>query len=90
MAWQESTAAKAGVFAALVAGLVLIAAVSGGVGNPLRVLVPVLLLSPVWVLALAALLLLHSRLERSAARRLPPGPGQPGADRAAARRRGAG
>jgi hypothetical protein len=68
---QESNAAKAGVLASLVAGMMLVAAVGNGVGNPLQVLAAVLLLSPVWVLALAGLLLLHSRLDRRAAARLP-------------------
>ena len=68
---QESNAAKAGVFAALVAGVVVVAAIGNG-SNPLHVLAAVLLLSPVWMLALAGLLLLHSRLEKHAARRLPP------------------
>jgi Domain of unknown function (DUF1707) len=71
---QESHAAKAGMFAALVAGVVMVAAV-GGNRNPLHVLVAVLLLSPAWMLALGGLLLLHSRLEKRAIRRLPPGPG---------------
>jgi hypothetical protein len=71
---RESNAAKAGAFAALVAGVVVVAAVSGN-NNPLRVLAAVLLLSPAWMLALAGLLLLHSRLDKRATRRLPPGPG---------------
>jgi hypothetical protein len=70
---QESNAAKAGVFTALVAGVVLVASI-GDNGNPLHVLATVLLLSPVWMLALAGLLLLHSRLEKraEAARRAGP------------------
>jgi hypothetical protein len=74
---QESNAAKASVYAILVAGVMMVAAVGNGIGNPLHVLAVVLLLSPVWMLALAGLLLLHSRLEERGARRLPPGP--PGA-----------
>src|SRR5439155_9467519 len=74
---QQSNAAKAGMFAALVAGVVLIAAISNN-GSPLQVLATMLLLSPVWMLVLGGLLLLHSRLEKRATRRLPPGPG-PGA-----------
>jgi hypothetical protein len=70
---QESNAAKAGAFAAMVAGVVVVAAVSGN-NNPLHVLAAVLLLSPAWMLALAGLLLLHSRLDKRATRRLPPGP----------------
>jgi Domain of unknown function (DUF1707) len=64
---RESNAAKAGAFAALVAGMVVIAAVGSGSSNPLQVLATVLLLSPVWMLVLAGLLLLHSRLDRRAA-----------------------
>jgi hypothetical protein len=64
---RESNAAKAGAFAALVAGMVMIAAVGSGSANPLQVLATVLLLSPVWMLVLAGLLLLHSRLDRRAA-----------------------
>jgi hypothetical protein len=36
---QESNAAKAGAFAALVAGMVVVAAVGSGSANPLQVLV---------------------------------------------------
>ena len=68
---QESTAAKAGVFAGLVAGVAVVAAM-GNSGNPLQVLAAVLLLSPVWLLALAGLLYLHAQLEKHAARRVPP------------------
>jgi hypothetical protein len=64
---RESNAAKAGAFAAVVAGLVVVAAVGGGSASPLQVLATVLLLSPVWTLVLAGLLLLHSRLDRRAA-----------------------
>jgi hypothetical protein len=74
---QESNAARAGVFATLVAGMMMVSAVGNGIGNPLHVLAVVLLFSPVWMLALGGLLLLHSRLENRGARRLPPGP--PGA-----------
>ena len=63
---RESNAAKAGAFAALVAGMVVVAAVGGGSANPLQVLAAVLLLSPVWMLALAGFLLLHARLDRRA------------------------
>jgi hypothetical protein len=73
---RESDAAKAGAFAALVAGMVVVAAVGNGSANPLQELAAVLVLSPVWMLALVGLLLLHSRLDRRAAGRLPPGPGQ--------------
>jgi hypothetical protein len=66
----------AGVYVTLVAGLFLIAAISNGTGNPLTLLGSVLFLSPVWLLALVGLLALHSRLDRRAAGRLPPGPGQ--------------
>ena len=68
---QESTAAKAGVFAGMVAGVAVVAAVGNG-GNPLQVLAAVLLLSPVWLLALAGLLYLHARMEKHTARRVPP------------------
>ena len=68
---QETTAAKAGVFAGMVAGVAVVAAIGNG-GNPLQVLAAVLLLSPVWLLALAGLLFLHARLEKHAARRVPP------------------
>ena len=73
---RQGSLAKAGVYVTLVAGLFLIAAISNGNGNPLTLLGSVLFLSPVWLLALAGLLALHSRLDRRAARRLPPGPGQ--------------
>jgi len=72
---RESNAAKAGAFAALVAGRVVIAAVGSGSANPLQVLATVLLLSPVWMLALGGLLLLHSRLDRRTAGRSPARPG---------------
>lgn len=74
---QESNAAKAGVFTTLVAGMMMVSAVGNGIANPLHVLAVVLLFSPVWMLALGGLLLLHSRMEARGARRLPPGP--PGA-----------
>jgi hypothetical protein len=86
---QESNAARAGLLTALVAGVVVVAAVSGN-SNPLHVLATVLLLSPAWMLALAGLLLLHSRLEKSATRRLPPGSGQPGPGLPGQRHAGAG
>jgi len=71
---RESSAAKAGVFVTLVAGMIVVSAVSNGIANPLYVLAVVLLFSPVWMLALGGLLLLHSRMEDRGARRLPPGP----------------
>ncbi len=71
---QQSSVAKAGVFAGLVVGVALVAAI-GNSGNPLQVLAAVLLLSPVWLLALAGLLFLHARLEKRATRRIPPDPG---------------
>ena len=74
MARLQSSAAKAGVFAGLVAGVAVVAAV-GNSTNPFQVLAALLLLSPVWLLALAGLLFLHARLEKRAARRIPPGPG---------------
>ena len=74
---RESNAAKAGVFVTLVAGMIMVSAVGNGIANPLHVLAVVLLFSPVWMLALGGLLLLHSRMEDRGARRLPPGP--PGA-----------
>lgn len=73
---RQASLAKAGVYVTLVAGLFLIAAISNGNGNPLTLLGSVLFLSPVWLLALVGLLALHSRLDRRAARRLPPGSGQ--------------
>jgi hypothetical protein len=57
--------------------MIMVSAVSNGIANPLHVLAVVLLFSPVWMLALGGLLLLHSRMEDRGARRLPPGP--PGA-----------
>jgi len=60
----ESSAAKAGVYVALVAGLFLVAAISNGTGNPLAWLGSALFLSPIWLLALAGLLALHARLDR--------------------------
>lgn len=73
---RQNSLAMAGVYVTLVAGLFLIAAISNGSGNPLTLLGSVLFLSPVWLLALVGLLALHSRLDRRAAGRLPPGPGQ--------------
>jgi hypothetical protein len=73
---QEGSLAGAGVYVATVAGLFLVAAISNGSGNPLTVVGTVLFLSPIWLLALAGLLALHSRLDRRAAGRLPPGPGR--------------
>jgi len=66
--------------ATLVAGVMLVALIGNGIGSPLHVLAIVLLLSPVWMLALGGVLLLHSRPSRPedrSARQLPPGP--PGA-----------
>jgi hypothetical protein len=74
---RESNAAKADVFVTLVAGMIMVSAVGNGIANPLHVLAVVLLFSPVWMLALGGLLLLHSRMEDRGARRLPPSP--PGA-----------
>ena len=71
---QQSRAAKAGVLAGVVVGMAVVAAI-GDSANPLQVLAAVLLLSPVWLLALAGLLFLHARLEKRATRRIPPDPG---------------
>jgi Domain of unknown function (DUF1707) len=68
--------ARAGVYVTVVAGLVLIAAIGNGSGNPVMVLGTVLFLSPIWLLALAGLLALHARLDRRATGQLPPDPGQ--------------
>ena len=71
---REGNRAEARVLATLVAGVTLVALIGNGIGSPLHVLAIVLLLSPVWMLALAGLLLLHSRLEKhaEAARRAGP------------------
>lgn len=74
---REGNRAEARVLATLVAGVTLVALIGNGIGSPLHVLAIVLLLSPVWMLALGGLLLLHSRLGDRGTRRLPPGP--PGA-----------
>jgi uncharacterized protein DUF1707 len=77
---REGNRAEARVLATLVAGVMLVALVGNGIGSPLHVLAIVLLLSPVWMLALGGILLLHSRPSRPedrSARQLPPGP--PGA-----------
>ena len=77
---QEGNRAEARVLATLVAGVMLVALIGNGIGSPLHVLAIVLLLSPVWMLALGGVLLLHSRPSRPedpGARQLPPGP--PGA-----------
>jgi len=74
---REGNRAEARVLATLVAGVMLVALIGNGIGSPLHVLAIVLLLSPVWMLALGGLLLLHSRLEDRGTRRLPPRP--PGA-----------
>ena len=63
---QKGSPVGAGVYVAAVAGLFLVAAISNGSGNPLTVLGTVLFLSPIWLLALAGLLALHSRLDRHA------------------------
>lgn len=79
---RESKTAKAAAYATLAAGLVVVAAIGGGSSNPLLALGTVVLLSPFWLLVLAGLLLLHSRLDKRAARQVPrdPGPGGPGLD----------
>jgi hypothetical protein len=71
---REGNAAKAGVFVTLVAGMIMVSAIGNGIANPLHVLAVVLLFSPVWMLALGGLLLLHSRPEDRGAGRLPPRP----------------
>ena len=73
---RQGSLARAGGYVTIVAGLFLIAAISNGSWNPLMVLGAALFFSPVWLLALAGLLALHSRLDRRAAGQLPPGPGQ--------------
>ena len=78
---REGNRAEARVLATLVAGVMLVALIGNGIGSPLHVLAIVLLLSPVWMLALGGVLLLHSRPSRPedrSASQLPPGP--PGAD----------
>lgn len=75
---RESKPAKAAAYATLAAGLVVVAAIGGGSSNPLLALGTVVLLSPFWLLVLAGLLLLHSRLDKRAARQVPRGPGQGG------------
>jgi hypothetical protein len=75
---RERKAVKAAAGATLAAGLLMIAAIGNGSGNPVAGLVAVVLLSPLWVVLLAGLLLLHSRLEKRATRQLPPGPGRGG------------
>jgi hypothetical protein len=75
---REGNRAEARVLATLLAGVMLVALLGNGIGSPLHVLAIVLLLSPVWMLALGGMLLLHSRPEDRGARELPPGP--PGAD----------
>ena len=57
---QEGNRAEARVLATLVAGVMLVALIGNGIGSPLHVLAIVLLLSPVWMLALGGVLLLHS------------------------------
>jgi hypothetical protein len=75
---RDGSRAEARVLATLVAGVMLVALVGNGIGSPMHVLAIVVLLSPVWTLALGGLLLLVSRPGDRGARRLPPGP--PGAD----------
>jgi hypothetical protein len=54
--------------------MAVVAAV-GNSANPFQVLAALLLLSPVWLLALVGLLFLPARLEKRGTRRIPPGPG---------------
>ena len=61
---RQGSLASAGVYLTVMAGLLLIAAISNGSWTPLTVLGAALFLSPVWLLALAGLLALHSRLDR--------------------------
>jgi DUF1707 SHOCT-like domain len=75
---RDSKAAAVAVGATMAAGLLMIAAIGNGSNNPFTGLVAVALLSPVWVVVLAGLLVLHSRLEKRAARQLPRGPGRGG------------
>jgi len=75
---RESKAAKTAAGVTLAGGLLMIAAVGNGSNNPVTGLVAVVLLSPIWVMVLAGLLALHSRLEKHAARQRPRGPGQGG------------
>ena len=74
---REGNRAEARVLATLVAGVMLVALAGNGIGSPLHVLAIVLLLSPVWMLALGGLLLLHARPEDRGTKRLPPGPPDP-------------
>ena len=74
---REGNRAEARVLATLAAGVMLVALIGNGIGSPLHALAIVLLLSPVWMLALGGMLLLHSRPsgpEDRSARQLPPGP----------------
>ena len=87
---RESKAARATAGAALAAGLLTIAAIGNGSNDPATGLAAVILLSPVWVLVLAGLLALHSRLEKHAARHQPRGPGQDGPERDSRRVPGSG
>jgi DUF1707 SHOCT-like domain len=75
---RKSKVAKATAGMTLAAGLLMIAAIGNGSNNPVTGLVAVVLLSPVWMAVLAGLLVLHSRLEKHAARQRPGGPGQGG------------
>ena len=61
---RQGSLAGAGVYLTVMAGLLLIAAISNDSWTPLTVLGAALFLSPVWLLALAGLLALHSRLDR--------------------------
>jgi hypothetical protein len=75
---RHSKAATAAVGATIAAGLLMIAAVGNGSNNPFTGLAAMALLSPVWVVVLAGLLALHSRLDKRAARQLPRDPGRGG------------
>ena len=61
---RQGSLASAGVYLTVMAGLLLIAAISNDSWTPLTVLGAALFLSPIWLLALAGLLALHSRLDR--------------------------
>ena len=61
---RQGSLASAGVYLTVMAGLLLIAAISNDSWTPLTVLSAALFLSPIWLLALAGLLALHSRLDR--------------------------
>ena len=62
---RQGSLASAGVYLTVMAGLLLIAAISNNSSwTPLTVLGAALFLSPVWLLALVGLIALHSRLDR--------------------------